>query len=112
MKINIGKKAIAKGLLSFIGIQALTVALGVCHRYIFPAIKPPLKEESKTVSDFQSDILYRALVSFHNPIEPMQDERRVFSISFVGTTSATTLTSSIGPSGDIAAMDSTMDFIV
>ncbi len=112
MKIKIGRKTIAKGLLSFIGIQALAVVPGLCQKYIFPTIKPPLKEESKKISDCQNDILYGAIGPFRVPIEPMRDENGVLSISLVGTTSATTMTASTGPSGDITILDSTIDFPV
>lgn len=110
MKIKISRKAIARGLLGFIGIQTFTVAVGLCQKYIFPPIKPPLKEESKKISDCQSDILYGAISPLRNPIEPMRDENGVLSISLVGTTSATTVTASTGPSGDITILDSTIDF--
>lgn len=110
MKIKIGKKAIVKGLLGFIGVQTLTVVVGLCQKYIFPPIKPPLKEESKKISACRSDILYGAISPLRNPIEPMRDENRVLSILFVGTTSATTVTASTGPSGDITILDSTIDF--
>lgn len=110
MKIKISRKAIVKILLSFIGIQALAVVIGLCQKYIFPPIKLPLKEESKKISDCQSDILYGAIGPFRIPIEPMRDENRVLSISLVGTTSATTVTASTGASGDMAIIDSTIDF--
>jgi len=112
MKIKISRKAIAKGLLGFIGVQTLTVVLGLCQKYIFPPIKPSLKEESKKISYCRSDILYGAISPLRNPVEPMRDENRVLSISLVGTTSATTVTASTGPSGDIAVADSTIDFFI
>ena len=110
MKIKISRKAIARGLLGFIGVQTLAVVGGLCQKYIFPPIKQPLKEELKKISECQSDILYGAISPFRNPIEPMRDENRIVSIALVGTTSATTGTASTSPSGDIAAVDSTIDF--
>jgi len=112
MKIKIGRKTIAKGLLSFVGIQVLAVVPGLCQKYIFPTIKPPLEEESKKISDCQNDILYGLIGKFRIPIEPIRNENGVLSISLVGTTSASTVTVSTGPSGDIAATDSSIDFPV
>lgn len=109
MKIKISRKAIAKGLLSFVGIQALTVVIGLYQKYIFPPIKLPLKEESKKISDCQDDVLYGAIRPFRIPIDPMRDEKKALSISLVGTTSVTA-TASTGSSGDIAIIDSTIDF--
>ncbi|MDD4980927.1 MAG: hypothetical protein PHC54_06660 [Candidatus Omnitrophica bacterium] len=112
MKIKIGRKVIAKSLLSFIGIQALAVVIGLCQKYIFSPAKPPFREETKKISDYQDDVLYGAIRPFRIPIEPVQDEDRVLSISLVGTTSATATTASTGPSGDITILDSSIDFPV
>lgn len=112
MKINIGRRAIAKGLLSFIGIQALAVVIGLCQKYIFATVKAPPKGESEKIYDCRNEILYGVISPLRIMTESARAENRVLSISLVGTPSVTTVAISTGPSGDIAPIDSTMDFLI
>lgn len=93
--MNIPKKTISQGLLTYIGVQALVVGASLTYHYAQPHAAPIVLTIEAPRYTLQ-DILYGAITKprLNYPIDSSQRHTKELGITLIGPTT--------GPSGDCA----------
>lgn len=91
--MNIPKKTISQGLLTYIGVQALAVGAGLTYHYAQPHAAPiilTIEASRYSLQDTLYGVIMKPLLNY--PIDLSQRHTKELGITLIGSTT--------GPSGD------------